>query len=306
MGSYSWRAGILAGAALLIAQCVWQGQAGAANAAVKVPCATGSLISAIDTANGAGTPQTLNLAAGCTYGLTAVAATGSRGPNGLPIITGNITLVGSANTTIQRQTSTLFRLIEVAGTLKVQGIILRDGDAGANTGGGILSAHGTVSVVSSTIRANIADNGAGISNDRGTLTISGSLLRNNTTVPRSGGGGGGIYNDGTVTLTNSTLAFNDANTSGGGIYNELNGTLSVTGTQLMANDAKVQGGAVFNGVSGSAAFTNSTVQFNQAHSTGGGIYNATCKCSITLKTTTITGNDPNNCRPTGSVTGCSG
>jgi hypothetical protein len=303
MGSNSWRAGLVAGA-LLIAMGTGQGAAGAA-AAVTVPCNTAALVSAINTANGAGSPQTLNLAASCTYNLTAVAATGTRGADGLPIITGNITPVGN-QTTIRRTAVAKFRLLEVTGTLAVKSLTLRDGDAGQNTGGGILNAQGTVSVDSSTVYANIADNGAGISNDRGGFTLSNSVVRSNSTRPSAGGGGGGIYNDGIMTVTSSNLYFNDANTSGGGIYNELTGKLSVTGTNVQANTAQVRGGGLYNGTNGAATFTNSFIQYNSAEDTGGAIYNATCSCLITLNNTKISLNEPNNCSPTGSVIGCTG
>jgi hypothetical protein len=302
MGSNSWRAGLVAGA-LVIAQGAGQGSAAAA-ARVNVPCNTAALVTAINTANGAGSPQTLNLAASCTYNLTTAAASGTRGDDGLPIITGNITLVGNG-TTIRRVSASLFRLLEVTGTLGVRGLLLRDGDVGLNPGGGILSAHGIVAITSSTIYGNVADNGAGVANDRGRVTFTNSVVRNNTTLPRLGGGGGGVYNDGTMTLTSSRVTFNHANTDGGGVYNELTGKLTVTASQLQANTASDQGGGLFNGTNGAAAFTNSTVQFNTADD-GGGIYNATCRCSITLKNTSVTVNQPNNCRPVGSVAGCVG
>jgi hypothetical protein len=301
MGLNSWRAGLVAGA-LLIAQGTWQGTAGAA---MVVACNTSSLITAISSANSAETPKTLTLATGCTYNVTAVASTGARGDNGLPIITGNITLVGS-DTTIRRTGATPFRLLEVDGTLGVRGITLTGGDAGGNPGGAILNAQGTVSVTSSSITRNVADNGAGLANDRGEVTLSSSTVRDNSTVTYSGGGGGGIYNDGTMTLNSSAVIFNDANANGGGIYNELTGRLSVNSTQLLANTAKLRGGGLYNGTNGAVTFIGSVVQHNSADVTGGGIYNATCRCAITLSNTRVSVNDPNNCRPSGSITGCSG
>jgi hypothetical protein len=306
MGSNSRLAGLVVGAALLIAHGAWQGQTNAAEAAVTVPCTTSSLISAIRTANTAGSPQTLNLAASCTYNLTTAADTGTRGGDGLPIITGYITLVGSS-TTIQRMSSALFRIAEVTGTLFAQGITFRDGDAGDNPGGGILSSHGVVSLTSTTIRSNAADNGAGVANDNGRFTITSSVITNNTTVTTSGGGGAGAYNDGIMRLVSTAVTFNNANTSGGGVYNELTGSLAVTGSQLQANTANLQGGGLYNGTNGAVTFTsNSTVQLNTANSTGGGIYSNACQCSITLTDTTISANNPNNCRPTGWVVGCTG
>jgi predicted outer membrane repeat protein len=293
------RAGLLAGA-LLVAQCAGQGTAGAA---VAVPCDTAALISAITTANAAGTPQTLNLAPSCTYTLTTPAATGSRGDDGLPIITGTITMIGS-NTVIKRSSAQLFRIVEVAHTLALSGVSILGGNAGSNTGGGILSAHGTVSVTSGTIRDNLADNGAGISNDNGHVTLTNSVVRGNSTVPADGGGGGGIYNDGTMSINSSYVINNTANTNGGGIYNELTGVISVSHSILSGNMAAQHGAAFYNGTNGTASFSSSTVQFNTAGVAGGGIFNATCPCSVTLSQTTISYNDPQNCAPSGSVHGC--
>jgi hypothetical protein len=308
MGSKSLGTGLVAGV-LLITQGAGPIPAGAAQpaeAAVAVPCNATALVNAITAANGAGSKQVLTLASSCTYDLTQAAATGTRGPNGLPIITGNIELTGY-RTIIKRSSPDLFRLIEVAGTLSLNhGVTLVGGDAGQNTGGAILNARGTVSVVSATIRNNVADNGAAISNDRGQFTLSGTSIRANSTVPSSGGGGGGIYNDGTMTVSTSSLLDNVAKTSGGGIYNERTGALKVTDSEVLANDAGLQGGGLYNGIEGEATFTNTTINDNTAGTAGGGIYNAACKCSIVLTTTTVNLNEPDNCQPSGSVTGCSG
>jgi predicted outer membrane repeat protein len=308
MGSKSLRTGLVAGV-LLIAQGagpIPAGPAQPAAAAVIVPCDATALVNAITVANGAGSKQLLTLASSCTYNLTQAAATGTRGPNGLPIITGNIEITGY-RTIIRRSSPDLFRLIEVAGTLSVaNGVTLIGGDAGPHTGGAILNSQGTVSVVSATIRNNVADNGAAISNDRGQFTLSGTSIRANSTVPSSGGGGGAIYNDGTMTVSTTSLLNNVANTSGGAIYNERTGTLKVTDSEVLANDAALRGGGLYNGVEGEATFTNTTINGNTAGTAGGGIYNAACKCSIALTTTTVTLNAPDDCRPLGSVAGCSG
>jgi hypothetical protein len=293
------RAALVAGA-LLIAQGLGQGSA---SAAVRVPCNVTALITAINTANDSAYPQTLYLAPSCTYTLTAPAASGTRGNDGLPIISGSITMVGN-RTTIRRSSTKLFRIFEVTRWLALRGITILGGDAGANTGGGILSAHGTVWINSTTISSNVADNGAGISNDRGTVSLSGSVVRCNSTRPRSGGGGGGIYNDGRLSVTSGSVINNRANTSGGGIYNELGGTLAFYNSNLNGNEATLKGGGLFNGLGGTASFSGSTVQFNVAGLAGGGIYNANFKRSVTLRQTAISFNEPTDCEPTGNVHGC--
>ena len=56
----------------------------------------------------------------------------------------------------------------------------------------------------------------------GNLTLDGVTVRHGVcdgACATSGIDGGGIFNDGTLTVTNSTLSGNSAGTDGGGIYN---------------------------------------------------------------------------------------
>jgi CSLREA domain-containing protein len=81
--------------------------------------------------------------------------------------------------------------------------------------------------------------------------------------------GGGIRNQGTLTVTNSTLSGNAA-TSGGGIFNTSSGTLTITNSTLSGNAAGSQGGGIHS--QGTLTATNSTLSGNAAGS-GGGIFN---------------------------------
>ncbi|BCW93141.1 MAG: hypothetical protein KatS3mg007_1035 [Thermoanaerobaculum sp.] len=80
--------------------------------------------------------------------------------------------------------------------------------------------------------------------------------------------GGGIWNSGTLTLTNSTISGNSARQSGGGILN--GGTATLTNSTISGNSAFLSGGGIRNG--GTATITNSTISGNSA-SSGSGIYN---------------------------------
>ena len=107
--------------------------------------------------------------------------------------------------------------------------------------------------------------------------------------------GGGIRNDGTLTVTNSTLSGNSANDRGGGIYNT--GTLAVTNSTLSGNSANL-GGGIRNDV-GVTEIINSTLSGNLANY-GGGIFSATAtgNCTATPATTirnsTLSGNTVTN------------
>jgi WD40 repeat protein len=88
---------------------------------------TTSLIAAITSANGAGTPQTLCLTSS-TYILTAANNT-TDGANGLPSITGDITIVGDGATITRAGAAPAFRLFQVAvgGRLALENMSLTNG-----------------------------------------------------------------------------------------------------------------------------------------------------------------------------------
>jgi len=87
-------------------------------------------------------------------------------------------------------------------------------------------------------------------------------------------GGGGIFNGGTLTVTNCTFSGNSAG-AGGGIENS-GGALAVTNSTFSGNSATGLGGAIRNGESGTASgtltVTNCTFSGNSATDGGGGIF----------------------------------
>ncbi len=81
--------------------------------------------------------------------------------------------------------------------------------------------------------------------------------------------GGGIYNEGSVTIANSIIRGNRAD-EGGGIYNN-GGAPVIYNTEISGNTAK-DGAAMYNS-SSSPRLTNVTISGNLASSNGGGLYN---------------------------------
>jgi CSLREA domain-containing protein len=77
--------------------------------------------------------------------------------------------------------------------------------------------------------------------------------------------GGGIFNGGTLEVTNSTFSGNSVGDSGGAIYNN-GGTLEVTNSTFSNNSAINDGGGIFNGSGGTATLRNTIV----ANSPSGG------------------------------------
>ncbi|CAG0988016.1 hypothetical protein PLCT2_02302 [Planctomycetaceae bacterium] len=82
--------------------------------------------------------------------------------------------------------------------------------------------------------------------------------------------GGGIYNVGTVTIQNSTLAGNHALRDGGGVYN--NGTLNVINSTFTGNHASEFGGGLIGRSGSTVTVLNSTFAGNNANDQGGGVF----------------------------------
>src|SRR5262249_15359820 len=102
--------------------------------------------------------------------------------------------------------------------------------------------------------------------------------------------GGGLFNSGTLTLTNATVSGNSAY-GGGGLFN--NGTLTLTNCTVSGNSANgYLGGGLFNSY-GTATLTNCTVSGNSAGGGSfgvGGIYNSYYYSTATLTNTIVAGN----------------
>jgi CSLREA domain-containing protein len=138
-----------------------------------------------------------------------------------------------------------------------------------------------------TIRNGSATNGGGIYND-GTVTVTNSTIRDNTAT----GSGGGIANDGTVTVTSSTIRDNTATGSaatgsGGGIANS--GDMTVTSGTISGNIAAIDGGGGILNRFGTLTVINSTINGNTAATDGSGILNRFG--TLTVTNSTIHGNE---------------
>ncbi len=131
--------------------------------------------------------------------------------------------------------------------------------------------------------------GGGISND-GTLTVSGGTLSTNGASQ-----GGGIYNaSGTVTVTGSTLSGNTATGNGGGAIFNTSGTVTVLDSTLSGNTASLANGGGIRTDGGTLSVLNSTLSGNTAEANGGAIASlANAAGSVTLTNSTLSGNSAN-------------
>ena len=119
-----------------------------------------------------------------------------------------------------------------------------------------------------------------------TVSISGLTLRNGA-VGVVGGVGGGIANEGTLTITDSTLMNNTA-TYGGGVSND--GMLTIIRSALSGNTATDAGGGISN--SGTLTVQTSTFLNNQVtFGSGGGLVNLN---TLILQNSTFSGNTAPN------------
>jgi hypothetical protein len=152
-------------------------------------------------------------------------------------------------------------------------------------------ATATVTITGLTIADGNALAGGGIFN-QGTLTLDHCTLSGNHAGAYWFSGGGAIDNGGTLTVTNSTLSGNHADGSGyggGGILNA--GTLTVSNSTLSgntANGSQFGGGGISNDMGAVLTITSSTIAGNVS-ATGGGIANLNGG-TLAVRNTILAGN----------------
>jgi len=188
------------------------------------------LIAAINAANAAPDPDTINLAANGIYELTAVHNTSYwTGPTGLPQILNPLAINGNGATI--RRSSALgtpdFRILYVGGP-----------------GGNLTLDRATITGGRSAIGApGYIGGGGGIRVDGGVLLVSNSTIHGNSGVTTGSNDGGGILNyQGTVTLINCTITGNTSwgGYGGGGILNLFGSsaaTLTIIHSTIVGNIA---------------------------------------------------------------------
>jgi hypothetical protein len=136
-------------------------------------------------------------------------------------------------------------------------------------------------------------------NPGGIVALNGTTVAGNLSLA---GRGGGIGNNGTMTLSDSVITGNTTGSDGGGLFNNADGTLTVSDSTVSGNTAAGYGGGLFNfGLT--ATFTDRTITGSTADA-GGGLY--LDSGTATLQDSTVRGNVPDNCAPPGTVAGCTG
>jgi hypothetical protein len=227
----------------------------------------------------------------------------------------NLEIIGSgAKTTIVDGGGVNSQVVVVGSEPKVQvklsGMTFRNG-AGQEDGGGIYNCFGTLTVIDSIITGNRITRGGGsfgygagiYSCPSSTLTLINTTISNNSALI-----GGAICNGGTLTILNSTISGNVAREhEGGGIANY--GTLTITNSTFSGNVARPSlfgsaAGGILNGglfqSSGTLSINNSTLSGNVARGgKGGAIFNDQGS-SVVLQNNIVANNTGGNCH--GAVT----
>ncbi len=151
----------------------------------------------------------------------------------------------------------------------------------SNMGGALHVDGGTAILTQVALTGNNANYGGGIYNN-GTLTLNDVILSGNTSVF----GGGGMYNNQAVTLNNVTLATNTSG-DGGGVFNTGTGNITLNNVTLSGNQANYGGGMFNNGL---AQLTNVTLANNSAQAGGGVLHNSGAAPQISLLNVIFSGN----------------
>jgi hypothetical protein len=215
-------------------------------------------------------------------------------------ITQNVTIAGPGNITISGgDLSTVF---DIAPGIRVtiSGLTITSGDAGSRGNGGDIYNNGTLILSDDTVTSGFAEIGAGLYNNGGTVTITGSTFSSSQAEQQGGailntaGGainiiattfsqntaiqeaGGAICNENaSLSLTGCTLTGNTSGTFGGAICNYADGVLAISGTVMSNNVADFWGGAIFNYIDATVAlYSGCSITANIAEGTfGGGLFN---------------------------------
>jgi hypothetical protein len=244
--------------------------------------------------------------------ITGGLASDAANPDGPNASGGGIRDVGNASLTLNNDVVTgntatadgggvvMENTVSVPWTLTVNNSVISNNHAG-DAGGGIdADGAGKVFVNPGTvISGNTSVNqGAGIWLDAiqangvfqtANLSVYGVLISGNEALA-AGNVGGGIGNagNGSVTITNSTIANNFSNGVGGGFGDENGGgNLTVVNSLFLGNIAATEGGAIE--ASGpSTTITTSELKANESGMDGGGLF--VTSPTVTVKSSTVANN----------------
>jgi predicted outer membrane repeat protein len=185
------------------------------------------------------------------------------------------------------------------------------GNSATQDGGGVFTVGCALSVTGGQVSGNHAGNDGGglyqndLAGPSDGLTLTSTSVDGNTAQD-----GAGIYADDTVTnVASSTVSGNAATADGGAIYNDGSsfgyGNVNLGTSTISGNRAGGNGGGIYNTV-GTVDATSTPVEFNMAGTGGGGVFDGPGPDTVALTTSPVRFNMPDNCEPGGTITGCTG
>jgi hypothetical protein len=186
------------------------------------------------------------------------------------VISTNVTILGPGAGILTVNGNSASRILLInGGTVKLSGLTLAKGDsdlAAPPAGGAGIQNFGTCAINNVAFLNNTNGNYGGAIYNAGTLTCTNCTLANGKSV-----NGGGLYNKNVATLKNCTISGNDTYSGslsggGGGIFNL--GTLVLDTCTLAGNSGKSGGGAIV--ALGSATITSCSIVGNNGNLQGGG------------------------------------
>jgi hypothetical protein len=224
-----------------------------------------ALIAAIKTANANGEDDTINLAPGSRYILTAADSDSGAGLPGITADGGKALLINGNGSAIERAPGAPpFRIFDVrGGNLTLDRVIIANGYVNVIASGILVQFGGSLLLSNSAVVNSTASQGGGIFVVSSTATIINSTISGN-----SAGRGGGITVVGSqVAILNSTVARNSATLAGGGILLTSTSTLTVEST-IIGDNAAPDGADLFLS-SGTVNATRSLIESPQAGAING-------------------------------------
>jgi predicted outer membrane repeat protein len=161
--------------------------------------------------------------------------------------------------------------IENSGVLTITDSLF-EANTVTGSGGAFWNLGGTATIERTTFRGNRAYEGGGVNSYGNTMQLNDVNVIDNVAA---GGNGGGIYHgSGTLFVTNATISGNraeDAAGNGGGVYQNSDDNLTLTNVTLADNQAGALGGGLYH-YARYAVLTNVTIADNRAGAAGDAIY----------------------------------
>jgi hypothetical protein len=178
----------------------------------------------------------------------------------------------------------------LTGGYKLWGGAVCVGTTGSASGGEFIMAGGE-------IYGNVGQYGGAVMIYKGSMTMSGGVIKKNTNEYNlHDGNGGGIYlSDYTsLTISGGTITENGGakTDTGGGVFVNGQAQLFMTGGEILNNISKTYGGGVHLSAYGAFTMSGGTIKDNKTGVSGGGVYTSPYSAVFIHSGGTVTGNTP--------------